>query len=618
MPGRKKKANRAPLVKDKYGSTIPVNSELNLQQEELVALAPEVDAEFDPFEFPVPGSRAAEFDPFTDDFQTASSPFEVAALTFEPKPDYLSDPGLWGRERLQEHYWSKQQEILLSLRDNRYTAVKSCHGAGKSFIGARAMASWIDNHDPGEAFIVSTAPTSAQVSAILWRELSKAHTKGSLPGSITTSGYPMWKLGSQLVGYGRKPADYTTSAFQGIHERYVLVVLDEAGGIPPGLFDSVDALATNRHARVLAIGNPDDPTSHFAKICRPGSGWNVINIDALSSPNFTQEQVEWMDCPECRERGRTTPLLKELMQEEKIPYSAEFIPDSMRDMLIDPMWVEERLHRWVGIPDSANPISKLATQSSIFTAKVRGEFPSESSEGVCPLGWVEAAMARWRDWRDQGFPEPKGRRVLGADIARGGEDATCIAIRQGSAVYEVQKHRYADTMQTTNYISSLYTTQAMSVVDVIGVGAGVVDRLRELKKDVIPFNASNSAAGMFDQSGTLGFVNYRAAAWWNLRELLDPSRGSTLMIPDDEDLKADLTTPRWVVRSGGKVQIESKDDIRKRLGRSTDQGDAVVQAFWAGLALQTTDEGESAVLSWWDAESDGSVLSWGIDGSAVK
>lgn len=607
MPGRK-----PPGQKNRAKS---FQAHLNLDQPTYRDLDFAVD-DVDPFEYPSPASL--EFDPFTDDFSQASSSFEYAAKSFEPKPDYDSDPLRWGKDRLDEHYWSAQQEILLSLRDNRYTAVKSCHGAGKSFIASRAIAKWVDTKPEGEAFVVSTAPTSAQVGAILWRELLRAHTKGGLAGSITTSGYPQWKLGQQLVGYGRKPADHSDSAFQGIHERYVLVVLDEAGGIPPNLFNAVDALATNRHARVLAIGNPDDPTSQFAQICKPGSGWNVIQIDGLQSPNFTLEEVEWMDCPQCREKGRTLPLLADLMKQENIPYSEEFIPERMRDMLISPLWVEERLHRWVGAPTESHPISVMANQSSLFTAKVRGDFPTNSSEGVCPLGWVEAAMARWRDWRDEGFPEQKGRRVLGADIARGGEDATCIAVRQGPAVREVQEHRSDDTMKTTGIITAQLGPQGLAVVDVIGIGAGVVDRMRELKKEVIPFNASNAATGLSDASGTMGFRNHRAAAWWNLRELLDPSRGSNLMIPDDDDLKADLCTPRWKVVSGGKIQIESKDEIRKRLGRSTDKGDAVVQAFWAGQAMASSDDGESAVLSWWDAESDGSVLSWGVDGSVVN
>jgi hypothetical protein len=130
---------------------------------------------------------------------------------------------------------------------------------------------WIDVHPPGEAFVVTTAPTTPQVEAILWRYMGNAHKKGGLPGRITLDA--KWYIGNELVAYGRKPADYDPAAFQGIHARYVLVIIDEAGGVPKSIFDAVDALATNVDARVVAVGNPDDPASHFATICKPGSGW---------------------------------------------------------------------------------------------------------------------------------------------------------------------------------------------------------------------------------------------------------------------------------------------------------------------------------------------------------
>ena len=101
----------------------------------------------------------------------------------------------------------------------------------------------------------------------------------------------------------------------------------------------------------------------------------------------------------------------------------------------------------------------------------------------------------------------------------------------------------------------------------------------EQKARVEPFNAS-SRTSRRDISGEFGYVATRSGAWWNLREMLDPSRKSELALPPDDDLTGDLTAPHWRVMSGGKIQVESKDDIRARIGRSTDKGDAVVQAYW--------------------------------------
>ena len=184
------------------------------------------------------------------------------AQRFDDEHGYLLRPVDWVTERADEYAWSTQRELMESVRDNRYTACPSCHDSGKSWSASRIIGWWMDSHPTGSAFVVSTAPTAAQVSSILWREVQRLHVRANMKGQINRAGYPQWYMGpgkGELVGYGRKPSDYDESAFQGIHSEYPLIVIDEAGGIKKHLFDAVDALATNENARVLAIGNPDDP-----------------------------------------------------------------------------------------------------------------------------------------------------------------------------------------------------------------------------------------------------------------------------------------------------------------------------------------------------------------------
>jgi hypothetical protein len=384
----------------------------------------------------------------------------------------------------------------------------------------------------------------------------------------------------------------------------------------------VDALVTNANARVLAIGNPDDPTSHFASICKPNSGWHTIRIDGLSTPNFTQAQVEFLDCEQCNQMERTEPLLARLFREEGIAYTDEYVPEDLRDMLLSPLWVEARLHRWVGVPGPDQTLSELSVLSPLFVSKVRGLFPDTNAQGLIPLGWVEAAMARWRDWKDAGSPalDVVERHILGCDIADMGEDSTVVAFREAHIVRELRKYRMSDTMETTGYVKAAMSSRpgSLAIVDSIGVGAGVLSRLREQKIRAIGFVASGSAKGLKDRTGEFRFTNLRAAAWWRLRELLDPSQpgGSVIHLPDSEILKADLTTPHWKVLSGGSIQVESKDDIRKRLGRSTDEGDAVVMCFWQGRGR--VDSAQSGAVSWWDEPVDGSVIPWGVEEEAAK
>ena len=84
-----------------------------------------------------------------------------------------------------------------------------------------------------------------------------------------------------------------------------------------------------------------------------------------------------------------------------------------------------------------------------------------------------------------------------------------------------------------------------------------------------------------DKSKELGFINVRAAMWWNMRQLLDPQYGSEMYLPDHEGLILDLSTPKWEMTRNATVKVESKDSIDRRIGRSTDYGDSVCLAMWS-------------------------------------
>lgn len=243
---------------------------------------------------------------------------------------YVDDPIGFVRDVLHESPWSKQREVAESVRDNRHTGVRSSHATGKSFIASRLAAWWLSAHPPGSAFVLTSAPSFPQVRAILWREINRAHKRGKLRGSTNQT---EWWIDGEIVAMGRKPADYDEDAFQGIHARYVLVILDEACGIPEQLWTAAETVTTNKDCRVLAIGNPDTPLSAFKR--RLDSPiWNTIHIDGLESPNFTGEIIS--EDPE--------------------------VDAAIKAQLIDHTWVEERREEW-------------GEDSPLFESKVRGNFP---------------------------------------------------------------------------------------------------------------------------------------------------------------------------------------------------------------------------------------------------
>lgn len=509
----------------------------------------------------------------------------VADAWFGP----TDDPRTWIEKRLRVVLWSGQQAVLASVRQHRYTVVPSAHDLGKSFLAAACACEWIEQHDEGDAFVVSTAPTTAQVVAVLWREIERLHRRGNLSGQINMGRIPEWKIGKELVGYGRKPADYDESGFQGIHCRYPLILVDEAAGIPEQLWTAVDALATNEHARVLAIGNPDDQNSPFRAMCNPGSGWNVVRLDGLRSPNFSEYEVKAVSNLPAPTR---TGDLYTYMIENEIPFSEEKIPYDLQQVLLSARWVAERMMSW-GVYRDADGVWQT---SPLWESRVRAQFPADSAAtGVIPLTWIEAAVERWREWKASGIPadELLGARVFGCDVARFGEDETAISERIGRVVLSVERVGQQDTQTTALRLDARLAKHpgSYAVVDVIGVGGGVVDRLREMNHDVAGFNSA-AATNLMDHSGEFSFPNVRSAAWWNLREMLDPSSPSTsLALPDDEILIADLTAPRWRVASGAKIVVEPKADTKKRLRRSPDTADAVIMSlFYMGI-----DTGEAHV-----------------------
>jgi hypothetical protein len=458
---------------------------------------------------------------------TSADPHQLAddiARRFEPNP-YATNPVGWTGDKLGEHMWSRQREICESVVHNRHTAVQSAHGTGKSYTASRLVAWWLDSHPIGSAFAVTTAPTQPQVNAILWREIRRAHNKGDLSGRVTLDCH--WYMGDdELVAFGRKPADYqdedkARAAFQGIHGLYVLFILDEACGIPTWLWDAVESQATNEYARVLAIGNPDDPATEFYKVCQPGSGWNQLQISAYDIPGM-----------------RDNP-------DEKVPRELGL-------MLTGPTWIQERIKRW-------------GQDSPLFKSKVLGEFPEVADDVLISPAMIRKAVVRELDGMDI------GRGAL--DVARFGADETVAYRNRGGVVRREWRLPHSSISDTTDRVRR-WINEAKGTfpvwIDTIGYGAGVFDPLAAEGFPVRSFDASQKA------HEPTRYKNRRAEQYWALRQLFED--GAIDLDPEDEDVHAQLGNIKWKVDVAGRIQIEAKEDIIKRSGVSPDRADTVMMS----------------------------------------
>lgn len=456
---------------------------------------------------------------------------------------YITDPVGFIQSRLGATLWSKQREIAVSVVAHKRTAAHSAHATGKSFLAARIAAWWITCHPPGEAFVVTTAPTFSQVRSILWREIRRAHSQSNLPGRVNQTEWMMPVNGvDELVAFGRKPSDYDEAAFQGIHSRYVLVILDEAAGIPADLYNAVESITTNDDSRILAIGNPDNPSSYFAHICTPGGLWNVVHVNGLETPAFTGEEF----------------------------------PDELLPYLISRRWVEEQAQ-------------EHGEDSPWYQSRVLGIFPENAENTVVPLSWAQACKYLDPEERPplptkqvDGKDVPDYVVHLGVDVGAGG-DETSICVRQGPRAImhrEWSKRTVSPEAATGLIMSVVREWKPVKIkVDSNGIGWAICGMLRkelkeaEITSQVVPVNVGTAARRKER------FPKMRDELWWEVgREL---SRQQVWDLTDVPDAAiGQLTAPQYALDSSGRTKVEQKDETRKRLGRSPDLADALLLAFY--------------------------------------
>jgi hypothetical protein len=442
------------------------------------------------------------------------------------------------REILGATVWDMQARIIESVRDNKRTAVRSCHGIGKSFLASH-VALWFLNAHPN-SIVATTAPTFRQVEKILWQEIGKAVALAPAPlgGKVLNTEI---KIAPGWYAFGFSSDDPTSA--QGIHAEHVLIIYDEASGLTDELCEALEGALTSGHCRLLSIGNPTSPTSWFAREFKT-PGTERFAVSALDTPNFTEFGITLEDL--------TSGEWERKVNGAKMP----------APWLITPEWTADKVKRW-------------GVESPAFKSRVLAEFPDAGDDTLIPLSWIEAAQQRTIEL-DAKVKHPD---ELAVDVARFGGDETVIGRRRGvierGSIYRVHgAHRGFDTMQTAGAVARamVETGATVAKIDANGVGGGVFDRLKEQGKwKVAALNAGEAA------HDPERFVNARAEWFWNLRGLFE--QGLVDIDPNDDDLLGQLSALKFKVDSRGRILIESKQDMRKRGMPSPDRADTMAMAY---------------------------------------
>lgn len=228
---------------------------------------------------------------------------------------------------------------------------------------------------------------------------------------------------------------------------------------------------------------------------------------------------------------------------------------------------------------------------------LNGDFQAgveDDERQLIPTAWVEAAMRRWAPRHDLGVMDSMGvdvsRSSMGGTTGSGGKDRTVISMRHGTwfaPLVSLRGINVEDGPAVAAEVIKRRRDHAPVHIDIVGVGTSPYDFLASNHVQAVPINGAAKSLGT-DKSGQLKFTNLRSELYWRMREALDPTNPHPIALPDDAELLADLTAPRWWLTPSG-IQVEPKRGKPKengeptglvaRLGRSPDRGDAVVYAL---------------------------------------
>ena len=489
------------------------------------------------------------------------------------------------------------QCIEVAHEDHLFLVGEGYTPTHNSFNAALVACWWVSTrYDMGEdVIVVTTAPTFHQVSAILWENIRKFHMLANeryeaglspvrMPGYVTMSN--QWKSEKgTILGFGRKPADNNDHGFQGIHRRYVLVIVDEGCGIKENLFTAVEAITTTEDSCILVVGNPDDPATQFNKFFTtlaqgtPANVWHNIDISSFDSPNFTKfHEGHYESCnnedPDMRKWCQERQWAKRWDRDKVVGLS-----DDALAQLPNEVWVEQRRAAW-------------GTDSPLWQSKVLGQFPLQSVNTLFSRETIN------RGFDTEVKPDYRGKRVLGVDLARFGPDYSVVYMaEEGRVVGEDGKptdkkgkkvrildfwggkadEAKADGMESALRVHQLAQTYGVDEVRIDGEGIGgpIRDRINQLSEGsytVISVLGSSASPDRYR------WGNARTYRFDNVREAM--FMGTIDIDPKDAKLEGELEMIQYSYKNRwNSMQVESKDDIAKRGLKSPDYADALIYAL---------------------------------------
>ena len=467
-----------------------------------------------------------------------------------PKDDQLhnqrlfrANPNKFAKHVLGVEPWGKQRDILSAIAHNRKVAVRSCNGAGKTFTAAVAVLWWLMSYD--NAIVITTAPSERQVKELLWREIRQLYMprRDTIGGKLTRT---RLDFASNRYAYGF--STNTEDRFQGFHSGNILVIVDEASGVDEFIYYAISGILTTQNAKLLLIGNPHGLAGTFYDAFHKNrKGYHTVHISAFDTPAFTEagitaNNIADMEYPD--------PVDEETDDDEQPHPTPHKIPLG----LSTPLW-------------ALSTFNEYGPQSSVFQTRVLGDFPSQANDTLIALRDIESAVKRPH------VVQPDDKPIVGLDIARFGDDKTVIIVRHGMRVLHIEELRKSDLVNTTGRVITVADEFKVRhvMIDEVGIGAGVLDTLKQDKKFI---TTGINGGSRSDDPNKYG--NLRAQIFDGLRQRFADGQ---ISIPNDPELISQLASLTYRYNARGQLLLESKEIIKGHGRQSPDKADALAYAF---------------------------------------
>lgn len=434
--------------------------------------------------------------------------------------EYQEDPELFIREVLELEPTWQQQQLLDAIKTYKFIAIKSGHGIGKSKIVAALIWWFLCCFDKPQVPV--TAPTSSQLFDALWSRVSEFYNTLN----------PVWKnnfvLTDKRIYHKKYKNEWFAKAkvskkedpegIAGVHSKNLMFVIDEASGVPSIIFDTIYGALTQENNYCIMLGNPIRLSGEF--------------YDAFSKNN-----VLW----------------------KTFTFNSEESP------IVSDEYCNRILQKCGGDKDSNR-----------YRVRVLGKFPKQEDDTLISLDLLEDAISR--------NVSPSGSIVWGLDIARFGSDSTVLVKRCDNKIIEVKKIKNRDTMEVCGWVikdyinSSIETRPEKIFIDIIGIGSGPYDRLKEQGYPVVPVNVAEKS------NDPKEYRNIRAELYDSYRDWLATK---SPQIPDNPEIIQQSSTIKYKYASNGSIQIERKEDYKKRNPQigSPDIADAIVLTFYKRIRV---------------------------------